>query len=181
MPKFEILGGTWGEGWVKGDIVEMDDNAAAHRLFLGEIVPVNEDGTVDDTKALEVLSSLPPTDLPLEVVDPVNSEAKNQGTEEDNAGVAMQTESGRPVQAIDGEKERTEYRSIHPRQREASDIPEDDFIRRSTTGEQKALERENPELAQKVTRDPEDEKALEPEGEKLVPNTATEPQDEMAL
>lgn len=37
MPKFKVLGGTWGEGYELGQIIELDTDAAARRIELGEI------------------------------------------------------------------------------------------------------------------------------------------------
>lgn len=40
MPKYIVKGGNWGEGYVPGDEIELDTNAARVRLEKGEIEPV---------------------------------------------------------------------------------------------------------------------------------------------
>lgn len=160
MPKFEVLGGRWGEGWVKGDIIELDDNAAKHRLWLGEIIPVNEDGTPDETAAAVVAAGLPVNEAPLEVVDPAPTEPKQQGQTETTGVAFANADETKAVKAIDGEAEREEYRSMHPRHREMSDMPATDFLRTSSSADTIQAQKENPELVPKLTRDPEDEMAL---------------------
>ena len=40
MPKFKVIGGTWGEGYELGQIIELDTDASLRRLELGELEPV---------------------------------------------------------------------------------------------------------------------------------------------
>jgi len=45
MPKYKILTarqGRWSEGWVAGDIVDLDENAARAAVESGEIMLINE-------------------------------------------------------------------------------------------------------------------------------------------
>ena len=37
MKKYKVLGGSWGEGYVKGDVIEAEPHAMETRLAKGEV------------------------------------------------------------------------------------------------------------------------------------------------
>ena len=39
---YKVLGGRWGEGYLPGDIVELDENSARDRLAAGELEEVKK-------------------------------------------------------------------------------------------------------------------------------------------
>ena len=51
--KFRILGGLWGEGWLAGDVVSIDEDAARVRLKLGEIEQVGEEVELEKVEPKE--------------------------------------------------------------------------------------------------------------------------------
>jgi hypothetical protein len=64
--KFKVLGGHWGEGWLPGDVVEMDLEAAKVRLELGELEEA-KDGVV--VKKTEQQSAASPEVVSRETVE----------------------------------------------------------------------------------------------------------------
>lgn len=61
--KYKVIGGKWGEGYVPGQIINIDLDAAKVRLELGELVEVKDEKIKEEVMPEEVVESAAATEI----------------------------------------------------------------------------------------------------------------------